>query len=512
MSVLVKRPYFSLKLAAILNWTNLLVHLVLGFVITPIVLNVLGSESFGVWAVILSLSGYYGLANLGLGSALGRFVTRDVERNDLESLQETVDATTVFFVATGSVIMTAVWFLGEHIAGWLNIVDVSPMVFWQVLMVAAVGIVVDFFATLSNSILAAAERYDLSSVLTLGRRLLQAGLSIAVLMLRPGLLELSLAITGSTVVSQLIVQTIARKLIPGLKLFPRGVYRKRLAELLGYGSGTMMISISNLVRLRLGNIFVSRFAGALAVTNYTIATNLITNFNSVISSSTAVLGVRFTKLEVSNEVGKLHQTFRTSLFATSLMAFGIGSMLFVFADRFILIWLGREMDETVSILKVLIVAYVIALSQGPGWNMLFALSKHHALAKVTMAESIVNILLGLFLSRTYGALGFAWSTAITMSASKIFFQPWYAAKSAKLAYGKFFEPMLFPAVFGTTLTLLAVFLDVEDWLRAGTVFRFFLCALAFGSIYAMAVLCFCRNKEYLPVFIAKYLRRLKIIA
>lgn len=505
---LAKRPLFSIKRAAMLSWANLFVFTVLGFITTPMVLNGLGPEGYGIWAVIISLSGYYGLANLGLGTALGRFVTRDVELGDLPSLQSTVDAATMFFVGTSIFILLVVCFLGDDMARWLRISDVSAATFSKVLIIASIGMIGDFFASISNSILAAAESYYISSLLGLCQRISQAVGTILVIHFKPGLVELTIVITANTLLFQIVAQLVARQSIPGLRIIPRGVNWGRLAELLRYGSGSILISVANLLRLRLGSLLIARYSSVAAVTNFAIATNLITNFNSVISSSTSVLGVRFTKLDASNSLEKLHQTYRMSLFATSFMSFGIGALMIIFADRFIIAWLGRTMPETVTILCILTAAYILSLCQGPGWNMMFARSKHHALAWVTLAESIANIVLGLFLSQRYGAVGFAWSTAITMSVTKLTFQPWYAARVAQISLRRFLEPMMYPMIFGVSIIVIAELLDIQSWLRAGSLIRFALAAIGFATVYVLLAILSSRKKDYMPGFITKALHRL----
>ena len=498
MSQLVNKPYFSLKRAAMLNWMGFAVNFGLAMFMTPLILNTLGKEGFGIWALIQSLTGYYGLVNMGLGSAVNRFVNRDVAKGDLESLQMTLDAATVFLMVTGVLVLGLAWWFGTDAAAWLNVRELGPEAFAAVLMVSCFAVVSDFFSVIPGAILDAAERCEVGVFLGIGRMVTQAIGAFTVLHIKPGLFELALVYTTTSIVAQILAQFLARKAIPGLRILPRGWYRSRLGELLRYGSGTMLITISNLVRLRLGSVLIARSVGMVAVANYSIATGLITNFNSIIGSATKMLGVRFTKLHETGSRDELHHTYRVSLFAVSVIAVGIGSAMMVLADRFLTLWLGREMPETALVLQVLTVAYVLALAQGPGRDMMFALSKHHALAWVTAVECVVNLSLGVVWARSHGAVGFAMATAVTMTVSKILFQPWYAAKVCDISLKRYLSPMIMPAFCGSLMVILALSVDMVGWLRQGSILRFLSAASVFGISYTTLVLILCRGQDYMP--------------
>ena len=64
------------------NWTGYFVTVVVGFFLAPFVLHHLGNTGYGVWTLVLSLTGYFGLLDLGIRSSVGRFVARYVALAD----------------------------------------------------------------------------------------------------------------------------------------------------------------------------------------------------------------------------------------------------------------------------------------------------------------------------------------------------------------------------------------------------------------------------------------------
>ncbi|MDH3360559.1 MAG: hypothetical protein OEL55_06775, partial [Desulfobulbaceae bacterium] len=62
----------SLKINAASNWIAMVIQILIGFFLTPFVISHLGQSGYGIWVLIGSFIGYYGLLNLGVGAAVTR--------------------------------------------------------------------------------------------------------------------------------------------------------------------------------------------------------------------------------------------------------------------------------------------------------------------------------------------------------------------------------------------------------------------------------------------------------
>ncbi len=77
------------------SWLGLGATVIVGFFLTPFVLHYLGDVGFGLWILTTTVTGYYGLMDLGLRSAIVRYVSKDVASGDWEGVSRT--ASTTFF-------------------------------------------------------------------------------------------------------------------------------------------------------------------------------------------------------------------------------------------------------------------------------------------------------------------------------------------------------------------------------------------------------------------------------
>ncbi|MGA3093529.1 MAG: MATE family efflux transporter [Terriglobales bacterium] len=58
---------------------------------SPIIVHWLGDTAFGIWTLIFSITGYYGLFDLGIRSSVVRYVSKFTATDDIEDLAKLVN-------------------------------------------------------------------------------------------------------------------------------------------------------------------------------------------------------------------------------------------------------------------------------------------------------------------------------------------------------------------------------------------------------------------------------------
>src|SRR5216683_7215289 len=91
------------------SWSALAVNVMVGIFLSPFILHHLGDAAFGIWVLIFSVTGYYGLFDLGIRSSIIRYVSKYAATDDREKLAQFVN--TALFTYTGigamSMVVTA---------------------------------------------------------------------------------------------------------------------------------------------------------------------------------------------------------------------------------------------------------------------------------------------------------------------------------------------------------------------------------------------------------------------
>src|SRR5262245_55923109 len=62
----------AIAVNALWNWVGMVIGILSSFIIAPILIRHLGASTYGVWILIGSLTGYFGLLDLGLRGSVGR--------------------------------------------------------------------------------------------------------------------------------------------------------------------------------------------------------------------------------------------------------------------------------------------------------------------------------------------------------------------------------------------------------------------------------------------------------
>src|ERR1700752_3241493 len=87
------------------SWFSLGVNVVTGFILSPFIVHHLGDEAFGLWILIFSVTGYYGLFDLGIRSSIVRYVAKYSATDEHEELNRLVNTAMFSYSGIGAVTM-----------------------------------------------------------------------------------------------------------------------------------------------------------------------------------------------------------------------------------------------------------------------------------------------------------------------------------------------------------------------------------------------------------------------
>src|ERR1700756_636614 len=73
------------------SWCALGVNVLVGIFLSPYILHRLGDEAFGLWVLIFSITGYYGLFDLGIRSSIVRYVAKYSATGEYDELNRLIN-------------------------------------------------------------------------------------------------------------------------------------------------------------------------------------------------------------------------------------------------------------------------------------------------------------------------------------------------------------------------------------------------------------------------------------
>jgi len=87
------------------SWAGLGLNIAVGFFLSPFILHHLGDDAFGLWVLIFSLTGYYGIFDFGIRSSLIRYVSKFQATGDKEQLARLINTSLFTYTCLGAILM-----------------------------------------------------------------------------------------------------------------------------------------------------------------------------------------------------------------------------------------------------------------------------------------------------------------------------------------------------------------------------------------------------------------------
>src|SRR5579884_1374153 len=120
------------------SWFALGINVVVGILLSPFILHRLGDAAFGIWVLIFSITGYYGLFDLGIRSSIVRYVSKYTAVNSTEEISKLINTSLFSYTCIG-IVSLAVTFAGcVYVDRWFHIApEFHRTARWLLLMVGS---------------------------------------------------------------------------------------------------------------------------------------------------------------------------------------------------------------------------------------------------------------------------------------------------------------------------------------------------------------------------------------
>ena len=482
-------PRVSLKVNAISNWAMLGVNIAVGLLLTPFAISHLGKTSYGIWRLVVSFVGYYGLLNLGVGSAITRYIARYSGQGDLKSLNKTASTAMTMLSCTATLVVVASFLLAEPAARFFDVAPEHFSDFKRVVWILGLSAALGFFRSLFQTIVIAHERFVPTNIASIAVVLIRAGLVVLMLGLGKGLLGVAYATLISGAVAVLLQFLIYKSYAPRVRMHFTAARWSVFRMLLVYGGVTTVIVAADIIRTHLNSFVIGKWIGLPQVGVYAIAAMLCGFMIRLIIAGMSVLTPRFASLDGAGEKLRLQRLFLKSLSISGFLAFGMSTLAIIFGGRFIILWISHDFAaDAIPVLWIIATAYAFALSQNPGIGLMRALYKHHFYAVATMIEAAMNLSLSIWLAPKYGIIGVALGTAIPMLLIKTLVMPIYVSRIAGVSILDYVRRLITPAILAILMVYVSYLLGVLEFLNTCSLISLIAYGILTGLMFAGLVL------------------------
>jgi O-antigen/teichoic acid export membrane protein len=427
----------KLAIGSSLNTLYLVATALISVLIMPFVVHSLGDRLYGIWALAAAVISYYNVLELGLSSAVGRFVAGALGSGDKQQLNRVYNTSLLIFTLIGLIVL--VISVAAAAASTLFIKNpLDASIFWRAILILGASLAIGFPMRVLKGVLEADLRFGPS-----------AGVDLLVLFIRTALLIVFIKM-GARVVGLAWATLLAN--LPALILYPYFVRRNMPSlhlsrsfwklstskDLFSYSIVAFIAQAGGLLRGNFSPFIVASFLGLGAVTHLKVVQSLNNYAVHVVVALIGVFQPVFSRQDGAKDYEGLRKTLlfstKISLSVASLAAFG----LLALGRPFITRWMGTSYLDAYPCFALLVIGVGFGIAQRPSAYVLFALARHRFLAITVMIEGVLNIVLSVILVPRIGLLGIGLGTLIPMFITKVIVQPIYVCRVSGLRYEEYF--------------------------------------------------------------------------
>ena len=473
--------------SVIFNYFGYFVGSLLSIIATPIIIHSLGDTRYGIWSLVVGLTGYYGLLNLGIRSALTKYIAEYYSRNDQVEINKLINSSLVFFVVITLVILLFSIFMSVIYNHVFTIDEEYRRTIQVIIIVTGLNVAQGFIFQPFRSIMVAFNRFDISNVIGIMSSIIRTILLIILLKSDHGLYAMSLAILFVDLMTNIIVAVCSKKIYPELSLSFNLVRKRSMRKLWNFGIFNFMRHLSRVVLHRSDLIIIGIYMGAIHITIYTIGERLIDYVWKITKGISRVVLPVVSELDATNEIGKIHKIVIGIPKYSLLLSTFIFIQIIFFGDNFIRLWMGDGYKESYYIFVLLMIPKLGMMTSEPMQESLVGMGHNKFLGYVSIFEACANLGLSILLVGHYGLIGVAMGTVVPLLFTRSIVIPIYCCKKINIKLSELFWTVLFPAILTVLPCVLYTYLISENF-SANTYLTLFACE---GVVF----LCFCINKR-----------------
>ncbi len=376
----------------------------LSFFATPLILRTMGSEEYGIYALVSGIIAYS--FGLNLGRAITKYVAEYRISGETHKINDLI-AAVLFINLIFGIAANIIFLFGSRymVVDILQVVAESQERAVTALYIAGVTIFFAIFNQLFSSILQGVHRFDIYSKVSFLNSVALTSGNIILALKGYGLISLFVWNLFATIIFFLIFLWSAKRCLPEFKLTLRF---SREAMKISFKFSSVVMGYQALANLFLlfERGWITRKLGAESLTYYVIPMTLSVYIHSFIGSGVMVVFPLASELKDERE--KLLRLYRKATRAVCfLVVFAAGSVI-VHSRDFITLWMNAGIAEnTYLILIIHTITFSLLAIQTIAWQMTEGLGYPQFNTLINAICLAINLVLLLSLTADYGLNGIA---------------------------------------------------------------------------------------------------------
>lgn len=496
----------QIKSGAVLSYLSIFLGSCISIVYTPIMLRLLGQSEYGLMTLSNSVVGYLSLLNLGLGSAMVRYISKFKAQNDEEKEFGVITLFAKFFLVISLLMLAGgvVLILNAH---YFFDKALTPTEFYRLKILMALmtfNMAIGVNSSVFYAVMMAYEKFVFTKLVGIINTVLTPAIMLPLLLLGYKSVGMTIATTLLNVLNVVIISYYCFRI---LKIrfkkveFDSSFYK----ELFAFSFYIIFAMIVDKVYWSTDQLILGAVVGTSAVAVYNVGSNFTTYF---MSFSTAISGMFLPRLTEMTTKGATDADFSNLFIKVGRVQYLILSYILVaflvFGKQFIVLWAGPDYDWSFYVAISILFPFVIPLIQNIGLQLMYARNQHKFRSIMLFIIAIMNVTISIPIARVYGGIGCAMVTGISFILGQGLVLNWFYQRKMHLDMYGFWKNIIQMSWPMAVVAVMAI--GIETYLHITGWGLFLLNAVIYTLLYAISMWLFVMNnyeKELIKGFLKK---------
>lgn len=397
------------------NWAGLVVTVIIAFIVSPVIVNSLGKEIYGVWTLIVSITGYFTVLDFGVNTAIVRYVSSSVAKHDYAAARSVYSTSLAIFALMALCIIIFSLIFGYFLPDIFEINQVARLYLYAVFIVSAADLAAGLLFSVYQGTLVALQEFKFINGTAIIINIVRSVLLVWALHSGYGLLTLALLQLTASLARAATQFYLLKKKYDYLSFERNAVDRQTVASIYSYSVYSFIIAVALKLLFYTNSVVIGARIGVAEVAFYAIPATLLDYLEKFVWAMIAVLVPVISTNQAKGDDTTNRRLYILGTRYSLLASMPVVIALYFYGDDFIRLWMGPEFGErSLWVLRFLLIGFGFSFSQLIAHGILKGISKHKVLAYILATEAFINLAMSIVLAKPYGIEGVAIGTMVPL--------------------------------------------------------------------------------------------------
>ena len=491
-----------------MSYAYTVLNTVIGLLMSAFIIQRVGKTDYGIYQAVTAFASYLALFEMGTGTIINRNISlckKDGTEDDaLQKNISTLWSITIVLSCVIGAVSVGFYFSMDWI--YKASMSAAQIAFGKPLFVlTVVKLISSFFQQTLNGTMIGFEHYSASKIISIAHLLLRTCLVAVLLVFKPGVYPVVVTDAVLGVLTVLTSLIYCRKKHPfkfTMRFFDKEIFRNAMPLALAL----LLQTVINMANNSVDKFVISIRMTPDNVAVYAVAMYIYTTFSTIM---TIPITMYMPQVAKDMRAGKKEMELTKTMIQPSRLAVTVGGLVlfgFIAVGRpFIRLMYGQDYIQAWTIAVLIMIPSLVQMTNGVMANVLDILNKRHIRSIILMGTTLFNIVLTVWWVYTWGMVGAAAATALSLITGQIVIMNTYYAKKIKIKilylFAQSYKGILPCLIVSCAAAAGVTMLLRNDWLKL------LLGGCSFVLMFAVLFLLFGANQEEKKMIVGKLRKR-----